>query len=625
MNKIKANITKFMQIKQKLAPKEIEKLDNPYSSLFFILRGKFKDRMIPDLTPGKINLLNIENLNPEERKKIFEFDAKNITEEIQKEKKTPRKYVKKSTKELKDNKLAKEKKNEINEDKMEVEENKDQENFNNQNISSSIKMSKNKKDKFNIYDETNVVDYNESSSEEENEGNDMADKNQNNTEKQNCDNNVENNSDYSKNCKICIELSEKDSESMDEKENVKEQKNERNNSNDIMMDVKLLEKKRKEDKNEDNIEKKSAIFSKFSKTSICKSFTPNKKFVVNDDDEDDVVMENNEKNNTENIINDKDNNNNNKETIVSNDGRKFTLYLDCETKTKGPKVSNFAEIIKKNNKNKINKNGALNEVNKDIINRDNYDILCLNNIKKILIEMKDKLSIKDEEKIGISQTLNNIDDIKKIYDKLSRKKKTYINLLNILKNIFAKITQISNYINFSSYIIKISENIHAFMKNMKKFDNSIFDILSYKKKKMAFKYIYSKLELKINSNHNQKLNEGKDKNKDNNNTSNNIKIIKILERYRKNSIVINDESKKFMEDIDSSKNIELSSNLKKKYEFLIANIKTSPHFMNYKSIFNHSSLVLSMFYDYKKLKDQIEAYKNKNTNKINISNSKKKK
>ena len=383
-----------------------------------------------------------------------------------------------------------------------------------------------------------------------------------------------------------------------------------------------------------------------------------KKKVVIDDEEDEVFNYKVPNYNKKDLLlsspkkNDESKNNTDiKETIIKNEGNKFTLVVGNDTKIINSKKSSSMKNIKslkyngsskkdfkssKNinsnntseNKNKINsinknKNGSQNESNKNNKDNNNYDESCIKIIQEILNEIKRKLSNENSEKTAIEKCFDKIDDIKQQNDYLRRKKRTFLNIIKILQILFSNLggNKCEYYL---KEICQILECVYNFFKNVKKYDNNINSNQFFYKRKLAFKYVFSQIELK--SYNIDSLNEliSKKNNNDNNNNNNsdNIKkFIKTYKRYIRTSKLLFKDIKNIRENINSSPKINATTNFEKKYESCPANIQMSPHLMTYKGLFNHSSIVLSFYSDYneyqKEMKNleepkKIESSKDKN-------------
>ena len=379
-----------------------------------------------------------------------------------------------------------------------------------------------------------------------------------------------------------------------------------------------------------------------------------KKKVVIDDEEDEVFNHKVPNYNKKDLllsspkINDESRNNTDiKETIIKNEGNKFTLVVGNDTKIINTKKSSSMKNIKSlkyngssrkdfksskninannSSENKINsinknKNGSQNESNKNNKDNNNYDEDCIKIIQEILNEIKRKLSNENSEKTAIEKCFDKIDDVKQQNNYIKRKKRTYLNIIKILQILFSNLggNKCESYL---KEICQILECVYNFFKNVKKYDNDINNNQFFYKRKLAFKYVFSQIELK---NYNiSSLNEliPKKNNNDNNNSDNIKKFIKAYKRYVRTSKKLLKDIKNVRESMNSSPKINVTTNFEKKYESCPANIQMSPHLMTYKGLFNHSSIVLSFYSDYneyqkemKNLEDpkKIESSKDKNS------------
>ena len=418
---------------------------------------------------------------------------------------------------------------------------------------------------------------------------------------------------------------------------------------------KFLEKKRNNKESHKNPIRKSSLFSK-SENSVNmehkNSFTKkNKKIILDDEDEEEQYIEtSNYKNNINNMIlttpNIKNSPNfNNKETMLLNEGNKFILRLESDTKVNGTKslyndniksmkndrysssstknniipnnitinIDNSKEIINENKYILINKNknGSQNKSDKNVNNKSNYDISCLSHISNILTQIEGKILKEKKEKniidkcFKIINTINNDND----NDSIQKKKNLYLGILKILYILFSYLTEKKISKNYYNEICQILKYSYIYYKNVKKYDVSINNIKSFYKKKMAFKYIYSKLELK-NYDDSCLKELTKRKNNENNNINNLIKLIKTYKRYQKTSFYILKEFKDFREKISSCEKTKDINNLNKKYESCPSNIQMAPHHMSYNRLFSHFSLILTFYNDYKKFLNVEESKKN---------------
>ena len=379
-----------------------------------------------------------------------------------------------------------------------------------------------------------------------------------------------------------------------------------------------------------------------------------KKKVVIDDEEDEAFNHKVPNYNKKDLllsspkINDESRNNDDiKETIIKNEGNKFTLVVGNDTKIINTKKSSSMKNIKSlkyngsskkdfksskninannSSENKINsinknKNGSQNESNKNNKDNNNYDEDCIKIIQEILNEIKRKLSDENSEKTAIEKCFDKIDDVKQQNNYIKRKKRTYLNIIKILQILFSNLggNKCESYL---KEICQILECVYNFFKNVKKYDNDINNNQFFYKRKLAFKYVFSQIELK---NYNiSSLNEliPRKNNNDNNNSDNIKKFIKAYKRYVRTSKKLLKDIKNIRESMNSSPKINATTNFEKKYESCPANIQMSPHLMTYKGLFNHSSIVLSFYSDYneyqkemKNLEDpkKIESSKDKNS------------
>lgn len=667
--------------------------------------------IISDSYGANINLLNIAigDVKPQEIQKYFE-------EERNEEGNKKSIEVDNNDQENKENELDKKKimsDNEMEEDSdfedEQIEPNKEKNKSSNKNDYFKFSSFINKKESginlaenFNIFDETNMINDNDSNNGDnsENEFNYSV----NNSDEQK-NNNIDNNSfkdnkvkqkeiekkreeiitpikgkenknneneiyniSGSQSLKICIPTEEnneldflKDNKSYQIKPYKNHIKNEFKNKN----NEKFLEKKRKIKENHINPIRKSSLTSK-SDNSVNisnKNYLSkiNKKVII-DDDEDEFLEKNikNDKNESNNLIlssykTKDESKNNNKEPIMKNEGNKFTLILDTDIKINNNKKSSLSSMdnvtslknnssSKKNlipskkielnnnesleNKNKnnnlINKIGSQNDLNKNINNNDNYDILCINNIQKILKQMEDKLSKENFDKEIIKQCFETIETIRNQNNKLiQRKKNIYLGTLKILQILFSKLNENKICKNYNNEICLILEYVQNFYKNVKKYDVSINNNQFYKKRKLAFKYVFSQLELKNFENNSIKdliyKNNNNEENNVNNTSNNSLKFVKTFKRYIKTSEFLLKELKEFREQMNKSPKTIYTENFLKKYESCPANIQTSPHFMTYNRLFNHSSIILSFYSDLKKFNNElkiIEESKKKEGNRV---------
>ena len=465
------------------------------------------------------------------------------------------------------------------------------------------------------------------------------------------------NENKSNSLKICISLEEEGEKDKKDKiflKPIPENKIPKLNSNKKNIPEKLLQNKTKRsipkeikkstntntNKNENNII--------ISKNLIA---TKSKKKVITDDDEEEFTIK--EKNNTKNISNKKKE----EEPIIKTKGSKFQLLfgpeeiknakgndLNDDNNNKSNKKNNQQNEIKiniemenenkiKNNKNLVNKNknGSQNNSTKNSIIYNNYDLSCLDNIHGILIQIEERLNRENIEKNKIKSCFELIENIKKndIYinnnNLIKRKKDTYINVYKILKILFKFFGEKKIAKNYNNEIVALLTIVENYYKSIKKNDNSINNMDFYYKRKTAFKYVFSKLELKNCEKGNLKklyaINE--DNSNDNNiitDNKNAIKFIKTFKRYTKTSSTMYQELKKFKEKLN---NYTKTNNIKEfldKYEYCGADIQMSPHLMGYNRLFSHFGLIFSFYNDSnnKNLLNELEEQqKKKESNHVN--------
>jgi hypothetical protein len=317
------------------------------------------------------------------------------------------------------------------------------------------------------------------------------------------------------------------------------------------------------------------------------------------DDEDEKIYDSNNKNSTNELLLSPSTKNernmeekifNGKESLISNKGTKFRLLFDNDITP--PKV----------NKNKSRSNSTNN-------NKEDYDILCINAIHNILNEIEKKMKKEDSQKKINDRCYQIINKIKNNETELQRRKKnTYLEILNILKILFSLLYNYKTCKRYINEIFQILSCIQKYYKDIKKYDITINNIEYYHKNKIAFKYIYSSLELKNYDNNTLKELTKKTNNEEINN--NVIKLAKIYKRYRKTSEFLNKELKEFKEKINDPLYIKkYNTQLQNKYESCLTCIQTSPHFMTYMKLFNHYSTILNFCRDYNTLKEELEKMK----------------
>ena len=328
-------------------------------------------------------------------------------------------------------------------------------------------------------------------------------------------------------------------------------------------------------------------------TNLNFSNKKNSKVIMDDEEEENIDINNNNKDTSTNDLFlssskiNKEKITEGKNSILKTEGNKFTLLLNNESTAKKPDNNKQNQNIDKNNSN----------INKNNIN-ENYDLICINNIDTILSQIKEKLKIeKNDKKINnrcyeiIERINNDKTDLKK------RKQNTYLGILKILELLFSLLCDNRKCKMYNNEILNILETIQKYYKNVKKYDISINNIQYNYNKKIAFKYIYSSLQLKLYDNYSLK-----DKTKKNITEENNelIKLAKLYRRHRKSSEHLNKEYKEFKEKlINPTNKTKLNTPLLKKYETFNLTLQTSPNFMNFMKLFNHYVLVLNFYNDIK--------------------------
>jgi hypothetical protein len=379
-----------------------------------------------------------------------------------------------------------------------------------------------------------------------------------------------------------------------------------------------------------------------------------KKKVITDDDEEEFILK--EKIDTKKIYNKKKEG----EPIIKTKGSKIQLLLEPDelknTKendlnndnNKSNKKANEKNEIKinieKESENKIKKNNNLINKNKNgsQINStknsniyNTYDLLCLNNIHDILISIEEKLSKENKDKTAIKKCFDLIDDVKKtdVNNLIRRKKNTYKCVFDILRILFNDLGKKKIAKNYNNEIVAILTNVENYYKLVKQNDNEINNIEYFYNRKIAFKYVFSKLELRNCEKENLKglyiIN------KDNNGESNKtitdsnkaIKFIKTFKRYIKTSSKINQELKNFKKKLEVNEKTNFIKGLLDKYEYCGADLQMSSHLMGYNRLFSHFGLIFSFCNDSnnKKLLGEIEEQKKKEINHTNHINDIKKK
>ena len=431
------------------------------------------------------------------------------------------------------------------------------------------------------------------------------------------------------NFKICIQLEE---EGEKEKKDKKDKIDTKNNLNKKNNPEKLLQNKTKR-KNSHEI-KKNININKTEDNSNSQKKIPYKnknKLILDDDDEEEFL-------NTNDIFPKKKEEEEKEDLIIKTEGNKIKLFLDNDDnkttkeidnieindknndtnkksiQSSDKKQNNETEPSKKNKNNKtlINKNKNVLQNNSQKINNinNNYDLYCLNNIHSILIQIQEKLIKKNLEKDVVKKCSELIDNIKKneiyINNSLKRKKDTYICVYKILRMLFNYLSEKNISENFNNEIIAILTNVEKYYKSVKINDNIINSMEFYSKRKLTFKYVFSKLELKNFEKDNlkelyinKKDNDDNSKNDVNVITDNNkaVKFIKTFKRYIKTSKEMNREIQAFKKKLSNYTQTNKIKEFLDKYEYCESYIQMSPHLMSYKKLFSHFGLILSFWMD----------------------------
>ena len=289
-----------------------------------------------------------------------------------------------------------------------------------------------------------------------------------------------------------------------------------------------------------------------------------------------------------------------KESLITNEGNKFTLVLENEN------------ITKKSQSMKVDRIKSISENN-------DYDLICVNNINKALIQIQEKLQKENyEKKINekcfeiIKSINNNQNDLKR------RKKNTYLGILKILKIIFSLLCENKKCKMYKDEIFLILDSIQKYYKNVKKYEPWLNSDQYLYNKKISFKYIYSSLLLK---NYDDKSLKELSKIDENSKSNDLIKFTKIYKRYRKTSEYLMKELKDFKEKINNPLNkTKFNIEFQNKYESCPSHIQTSPNFMTYSKLFNHYYIILNFFSDFKNFMNELE--ENKKERIINKSSDK---
>ena len=406
------------------------------------------------------------------------------------------------------------------------------------------------------------------------------------------------------------------------------------------------EKKSTKNKNNTNIKDQNINSEKLDNTS------KNNKKIITDSEDEELTKTSKKKNNNnipKNIEKKKE-----EEPIIKSFGTKFTFCFDTSDigsnkkdgveKEKEKDTSNKKIIQKndlntnkekeaanknKNSKNAINKN--ISQINSQKGNNilHNYDLSCLDNIYSILNQIEEKLNNDDKSvKADIKKCYDSIDIIKKdekyTNNLLLRKKHTYTNLIKILRLLFLNLGEKNPPKLFNNEIVAIFTHVEKYYKLIKKNENSIDKDDYYHKRKIAFKYAFSKLELKNYEQQNIKAlytYNNKDDDDNNNvsipNNKNAVKFIKTYKRYIKTSSIMYKEVRLFNEKLNNLKKTTLVKEMMDKYENCGANIQMSPNLMNYKRLFSHFYLIFSFYMDSNRVSKEFDEQKRKENGNIN--------
>ena len=458
----------------------------------------------------------------------------------------------------------------------------------------------------------------------EKENNEIKNKNENNENKnENIENNDNENNDISddnnheilslqnNSLKFRIELEEYNDSLYD----IKEEKNKNENislnkCNNIKYETTEGFKDKKKENHinpikKKNLKSKSCLNTATNNEDIKTYSKKNKKIIQDDEDEDNY--DSNIKNNTNELFlspsitkNEKnivEKASNRKESLISNEGSKIIFFFDNDSTSKKvpPTKTNM-------DKNKVN-------INKNNIN-DNYDLLCVDSIHNILKQIEEKLKEENSDKKINNRCYEIINKIKSNNtDLIRRKKNTYLGILKILEILFSLLRDNKTCKKYNNEICQILGCIQKYYKNIKKYDSSINNITYYYNKQIAFKYIYSSLELKNYDNNTLKELTKKNNNEEYNNL---LKFVKTYKRYRKSSEVLLKELKDFKEKINNPLNkTKFNTQFQSKYESCPENIQKSPNCMLYKELFKHYFIILNFFNDFKIFMKELEELKKK--------------
>ena len=453
------------------------------------------------------------------------------------------------------------------------------------------------------------------------------------------------------NSKICIPLDEEEKKEEKEKEKEKNNKNSflkpnqvtknpKNNSdkkkninNNINNNENLLQKKHNRiSQSEARItssSNKTEINSSNKKDNFISSHKPKSKIILDEDEEYTINAKNTKKNIAEIKKEEK--------PIMTNEGNKFIINFEAneknnndndnekENQAKEISINIESEPEIKNNKNIINKNkNVSNNSQKNNNSFNDYDISCVENIISILTQIRTKLNQEGKEKISIQNCFDLIKSIKSDENCTKRIKDTYINVFKLLRILFKIFSDNEISLNFNNEIIAIFIHVDNYYKKVKTNEKAIDTLPYYHKRKVALKYAFSKLELRnfekqnykeLYINNNNKNKEEKDiQIKDNNKA---LRFIKLSKRYVRTSLTIYKEIKDFRDKIKNLPKTKSINSFLNKYENILSDIQSSPHFMKYNKLFSHFSLIFSFHVDSKNILKEIEEAKRKENNNIN--------
>ena len=346
-----------------------------------------------------------------------------------------------------------------------------------------------------------------------------------------------------------------------------------------------------------NIKSKSCLNPNINNIDSRNNSKINRNKVIMDDEDEDNYDSNNKNSQNELFLIPEKDGEEKKNSLISNKGSKITVFFGNDTSSKKIPPS-------KTNKDKYRSNSTN--------NNNEYDLLCIKSIQTILKQIQDKLDQeKSKNKINdrCYQIIDRINNNKT--DLLRRKKNTYLGILKILENIFSLLCDKKTLKNYNNEIFKILNCIQNYYKNIKKYDIKINNDTYYYNKKIAFKYVYSSLEIKTYDNNSMKELTKKDYNEENFN--NLLKFKKDFKRYKKTSEYLYKEVKEFIEKINNpSCGARFKTKFLQKYESCPSYIQILPNFISYKKLFNHYIIILNFFTDYKSFEDElVDQKKNK--------------